>query len=219
MISHSRFFWEVRFISITTFARIYAHESPNAGSLDERESPIPHLAYGVGNLIGKKMTNLQFLQFLETVRATQGAYYKLTIIAGGARSGKTHLLKQVAVQLDLPIINLSLLLSQRLLSQNRRQRSLNAEDAAIEVIDEHITSGLCLDDTELLFDSTLRLNPRIFLQEISRNRLIVATWNGVVTGSDLRYGHAGHPDYFSQTVNGYPVVSVAAEKLQLHLTT
>lgn len=165
------------------------------------------------------MTPLQFPQLLETVRATQGAYHKLTIIVGSARAGKTHLLKQVATQLDLPLINLSLLLSQRLLSQSRRQRSLNAEDVAIEVIDEHITSGLCLDDTELLFDSTLRLNPRIFLQDISRNRLIVATWNGTISGGELRYGLTGHPDYFSQPVNGYPVVSVAEEKLQLHLTT
>ena len=165
------------------------------------------------------MTAISFPQLLDTIRATQGAYYKLTIIAGGARSGKTHLLKQVAAQLDLPLINFSLLLSQRLLSQNRRQRSLNAEAVAIEVIDEHLKSGLCLDDTELLFDSTLRLNPLVFLQDISRNRLIVATWNGVVTGGELRFGHTGHPDYFSQTVTGYPVVSVAEDKLQLHLTT
>jgi hypothetical protein len=165
------------------------------------------------------MTSLRFPQLLDTIRATQGTYYKLTVIAGGARSGKTHLLKQVATELDLPVINLSLLLSQRLLSQNRRQRSLNAEDAATEVVDANLKSGLCLDDTELLFDSTLRLNPLVFLQDISRNRFIVATWNGVITGGGLRFGHAGHPDYFSQAVSGYPVVSVAEDKLQLHLTT
>ena len=47
----------------------------------------------------------------------------------------------------------------------------------------------------------------------------VATWNGVVSDGELRYGHAGHPDYFSKPVSGYPVVSVAEDKLQLHLTT
>ena len=165
------------------------------------------------------MTDLQLPQLLDAIRATSAAYYKLTILAGGARAGKTRLLKQVAATLDLPLINLSLLLSQRLLSQSRRQRSLNAEDVAIEVIDEHMKSGLCLDDTELLFDSTLRLNPLIFLQDISRNRLIVATWTGSVAGGELSFGHTGHPDYFNQPVNGYPVISVAEDKLQLHLTT
>lgn len=140
-------------------------------------------------------------------------------VAGGARAGKTQLLKQVANQLDLPLINLSLLLSQRLLSQNRRQRALNAEDLATEVVEESYKSGLCLDDTELLFDSTLQLNPLGFLQDVSRNRFIVATWNGVVTYGELRFGQTGHPDYFCQAVSGYPVISVAEDKLQLHLTT
>jgi hypothetical protein len=165
------------------------------------------------------MTDVPFPQLLEIIRASQSAYYKLTILAGGARAGKTHLLKQVATQLDLPILNLSLLLSQRLLSQNRRQRALNAEDVATEVIAENYKSGLCLDDTELLFDSTLRLNPLGFLQGVSRNHLIVATWNGIVAGGELRFGHTGHPDFFRQSVNGYPVVSVAEDKLQLHFTT
>lgn len=165
------------------------------------------------------MTDLPFPQLLDTVRAAHGAYYKLTILAGPSGTGKTRILNQVANAIQLPSINLSLLLSQRLLSQTRRQRALKAEEVATEIIDDHLRSGLCLDDTELLFDSTLRLNPLVFLQDVSRNRLIVATWNGVVTGGELRFGHTGHPDYFSQTVNGYPVVSVAEDKLQLHLTT
>lgn len=165
------------------------------------------------------MNAISIPQLLDTIRATSGAYYKLTILAGSARSGKTHLLKQLATQLDLPIINLSLLLSQRLLSLTRHQRELRAQDVATDVIDENYKAGICLDDTELLFDSTLELNPLVFLREITRNRLIVATWNGFVTGGELRFGQIGHPDYFSQTVNGFPVVSVAEDKLQLHLTT
>lgn len=165
------------------------------------------------------MTEIRLPQLVDTIRATSGAYYKLTILAGGAQSGKTHWLKQVATELGLPIINLSLLLSQRLLNQNRRQRALNAEDVATEVIDKNYKSGLCLDDTELLFDSTLKMNPLVFLREITRNRLIVATWNGVLTGGELRFGQTGHPDFFSQTVNGFPVVTVAEDRLQLHLTT
>jgi len=167
------------------------------------------------------MTAQSLPQLVDTIRGTSGEYYKLTILAGGAQSGKTHWLKQVATALGLPTINLSLLLSQRLLNQNRRQRALNAEAVATEVIDEHYQPGLglCLDDTELLFDSTLKLNPLVFLREITRNRLIVATWNGVINGGELRFGKSGHPDFFSQPVNGFPVVSVAEDKLQLHLTT
>ena len=31
----------------------------------------------------------------------------------------------------------------------------------------------------------------------------MATWNGVVAGSELRFGQTGHSDYFRLTVNGY----------------
>jgi len=162
------------------------------------------------------VTDVVFPQVLDLIRATRGAYHKLTIIAGPSGAGKTRLLNQLATDLQLPCINLSLLLSQRLLSQTRRQRALKAEEVATEVVDEHLQSGLCLDDTELLFDSTLRLNPLTFLQDISRNRLIVASWNGPIAGGELRFAYAGHPDFFSQAVSGYPVVSVAHDKLQLY---
>jgi hypothetical protein len=164
------------------------------------------------------MTDILLPQFLDTIRGTQGAYHKLTIIAGSAGSGKTRLLNRVATGLSLPIINLSLLLSQRLLGLTRPQRALKAEEAAIEVIDEHLQSGLCLDNTELLFDSALRLNPLTFLQDLSRNRLIIASWNGPLDGGELRFGHAGHPDFFSQAVTGCPVVTASEEKLHLHQT-
>jgi hypothetical protein len=165
------------------------------------------------------MTGLPFPQLLDNIRATRGAYFKLTVIAGPSGSGKTRLLNQVAAHLQLPAINLNLLLSQRLLSHTRRQRALKAEEVAIEIVDEHYRSGLCLDDTELLFDSALRLNPLVFLQDISRNRLIVASWNGALAAGQLRFGYTGHPDFFSQVVSGFPVVTVAEDKLQLHLAT
>lgn len=43
------------------------------------------------------MTEIRLPQLVDTIRATSGAYYKLTILAGGAQSGKTHWLKQVAI--------------------------------------------------------------------------------------------------------------------------
>jgi hypothetical protein len=63
------------------------------------------------------------------------------------------------------------------------------------------------------------LNPLALLQEVSRNRLIVATWNGTLTGGELRFAYPGHPDFFRQQASGYPVISVVQGKFQLYLTT
>lgn len=165
------------------------------------------------------MIELSLSDLPEVIRATQAAYYKLTVIVGPSGCGKTQVLRQVATELQLPVVNLSLLLSQRLLSQTRRQRALKAEEIAIEVIDEHLQSGLCLDNTELLFDSSLRLNALVFLQEASRNRLIVASWNGALVDATLRFAYADHPDFFSQPFSGYPAVAIAGANLRVHLTS
>ena len=165
------------------------------------------------------MTTLDPQQVLDAIRASRGGYHKLTLLAGTSGSGKTRLLTQIATQLDLPIINLSLHLSQRLLPLTRRQRALKAEQTAMDNIDEHLQSGLCLDNTELLFDPALRLNPLSFLQDTSRNRLLVASWNGTLFEGDLRFGAEGHPDFFSHAVAGVPVITVSRDKLQLHLAS
>ena len=165
------------------------------------------------------MTQISFIQLVDLVRSVQTAYYRLVVIAGAPGCGKTRLLNQVATQLSLPKINLSLLVSRSLLTMTHRQRMLRAPEVARDVIDVHGPAGVCLDDTELLFDSALHLNPLTFLQDVSRNRLVVATWNGALEGGELRYGYAGHPDFFRQAVSGCPVVSLTEDKFQLHFST
>jgi len=165
------------------------------------------------------MTEIIFPQFLDAIRAAQCSYHKLVIIAGASGSGKTRLLHQTASALNIPAINLSLQMSQRLLSMTRRQRTLKAEEVARDAIDEQSQGSGCLDNTELLFDSALKVNPLLFLQAFSRNRLIVASWTGSVQDGDLTFGYIGHPDFFKQTARGFPVVSVLEDKLQLHFAS
>lgn len=155
------------------------------------------------------MPELSFKELIDTVHSVDSSYHKLVILAGLSGSGKTPLLKGLSEQLNLPVINLSLKMSEKLLSLTRRQRRLNAEEIARDVIDEQNGFNVCLDNTELLFDSSLRLNPLVFLQDISRNRLVVSSWNGTYDGKHLTFGYPGHPDFFQQAPSGYPVLSVS----------
>ncbi len=160
------------------------------------------------------MAELTLNEILDTVGSVQSAYHKLVILAGSPGSGKTRLLKQLAEQLNLPVINLSLKMSEKLLSLTKRQRQLKAGEIAIDVIDEQDGRSVCLDNTELLFESTLRLNPLVFLQDISRNRLVVSSWNGTYDGKHLSFGYHGHPDFFQQAPSGYPVFSVSDNQVE-----
>src|SRR4051812_18381177 len=99
------------------------------------------------------MPDLSLHELLEIVQSVHGAYHKLVVIAGPAGSDKTRLLRQLGDQLHMPVINLSLKMSEKLLSLTRRQRRLKAEEIARDVIDEQNGLNVCLDNTELLFDS------------------------------------------------------------------
>jgi hypothetical protein len=160
------------------------------------------------------MAEISFTELLDTIRSVHVAYHKLVIIAGPSGSGKTGLLNRLADQLSMPVINLNLKMSEKLLSLTRRQRRLKAEEIARDVIDEHSQLNLCLDNTELLFDSTLHLNPLVFLQDISRNRFVVCTWNGSYDGKHLSFGYRGHPDFFQQAPSGYPVFSISDNQVE-----
>jgi hypothetical protein len=54
-----------------------------------------------------------------------------------------------------------------------------------------------LDNLEILFDKHLKQDPLRLLQGISRNRSVLASWNGTTAGGRLIYAETGHPEYRS----------------------
>jgi len=52
-----------------------------------------------------------------------------------------------------------------------------------------------LDNLEILFDVSLKLDPLRCLQDVARDRTVVAAWNGAVTAGHLTYATPDHPEY------------------------
>ena len=52
-----------------------------------------------------------------------------------------------------------------------------------------------LDNLEMLFDTGLEVEPLRLLQVVSRNRTIVASWNGSYRAETLTYAEPGHPEF------------------------
>ena len=108
----------------------------------------------------------------------ESSYYKLVVVVGKSDSGKTSLLRRISTEFQLPIINLGLELSRRLLSLTHRQRKLKAAEIIEEIFDERGSLRLAIDNTEIVFDPRLKLSPLGLLKNVSRRRLIVWSWNG-----------------------------------------
>ncbi len=137
-------------------------------------------------------------------RAIQQAasqYFRLVILAGVPESGKTAALQAVAQMLGCQLVNVNLELSKRLLELTRTQRSRQIERLLKEVIAAAPGDVVLLDNLEILFDTSLEVEPLRLLQVSSRNRTVVASWNGSFHAGTLTYAEPGHPEFiqFKQT--------------------
>ena len=137
----------------------------------------------------------------QAIQQAASQYYRLVILAGVPGSGKTAALQSVAQNLGCQLVNVNLELSKRLLEMTRTQRSRQVERLLKEVIAAVSGDVVLLDNLEILFDTGLEVEPLRLLQVISRNRTIVASWNGSFHGGTLTYAEPGHPEFiqFKQT--------------------
>ena len=145
------------------------------------------------------------------VRQATALYHRLVLVVGPAGAGKTAALEAVRKRTGAPLGNLGLELSRQMLDLTAGQRPLQlrpllekwmgAMGAASEVV--------LLDNTELLFDASLKQDPLPLLQGLSRNKALVAAWTGALEGGKLRYAAAGHPEH-----RQYPARDLLAVPLQ-----
>ncbi len=142
-----------------------------------------------------------------SLQEAEGLYHRLVLLVGNVGSGKTIVLRDVAKDFGTEVINVNLSLSAELLELTSKQRALRLPGILEQVID-NVPSPVVLDNLEILFDKDLKQDPLRLLQGISRNRSVVASWNGKATEGKLNYAEAGHPEYRSYDLVDLTVVSM-----------
>lgn len=130
----------------------------------------------------------------ESLQASEGLYNRLVLLVGEAGSGKTGILQDVAGELNTSVVNVNLAISSQLLELTTKQRPLKLPRVLGQIVD-NANSPVVLDNLEILFDKSLKQDPLRLLQSISRNRSVVASWNGTVTDGMLFYAEPDHPEY------------------------
>jgi len=131
----------------------------------------------------------------DAVSQANSCVYRLVLLAGVAGSGKTRLLRQFCGEASASLVNVNRGLSQKLLDLPRHRRHRHVDRAFEELIDLRDQNVVGLDNLELLFDPSLHVDPLRLLQLNSRNRTLVASWNGVVSEGALTYATPDHPEY------------------------
>jgi len=131
-------------------------------------------------------------EIIELIDQAQVLYHKLILIVAPSGWGKTAVLSEVSRRTEFRHINLNLELSRALLGLTLRQRSRQVQRTLEGVVGKYDQEPVLLDNLELLFDPTLDQDVLRSLQILSRNRIVVAAWNGNVDNGNLIYATPEH---------------------------
>lgn len=142
-----------------------------------------------------------------SIKAAEDLYHRLVLLVGEPDTGKTLILQEIAKELGTSVINVNLALSSELLELTKKQRSLRLP-AILDQITDQAQSPVVLDNLEILFDKDLQQDPLRLLQSMSRNRAVVASWNGILNSGRLLYAETGHPEYRSYETVDALIVSI-----------
>jgi adenosyl cobinamide kinase/adenosyl cobinamide phosphate guanylyltransferase len=141
--------------------------------------------------------------------AARQMYYRLVLLVGSARSGKTSFLKAIAASQSAPLINVGLELSNRMLEVAEAQRPIETPKLLDEILRD--TKDLVLlDNIEILFDVTLKQDALRLLQKVSRNRTVVAAWCGSIEKTFITYATPDHPEFRKHPIKDFLVVDPQA---------
>lgn len=128
---------------------------------------------------------------------------KLVLLIGPTGCGKSKLLSHLADGRAAKVMNVGAELGARLAALPQRERVLNANVAMRDLADEYASGELLLlDNIELLFDQSLRLDPLDLLKRYAHSRRVVAAWPGQLREGRLSYAEIGHPEYQDYGLDG-----------------
>ena len=134
-------------------------------------------------------------QIMCKAKQTAELYHRLILLIAPAGTGKTATLQEVQVRTGAPLVNVTLELSRRMLELTKRQRSIQLPRLFQEVAGNGGGEMILLDNIEVIFDVGLKQDPLRLLQGLSRNRTVVAAWNGAIVDDSLTYAVPAHPEY------------------------
>ena len=130
---------------------------------------------------------------------------KLILLAGNG--GKTQLLRSLGERLQSLPVNVGVKLGQRLAATPASDRGFSANELLRDItVSARSNAPLLLDNLEVLFEPSLKINPLDLIKRLAHARSVVAVWPGELRDDRLVYARLGHPEYRDYTRDGIVVL-------------
>lgn len=153
------------------------------------------------SLPGSLLEVMERLELL--VKDIQALQSKLVLLIGTTGAGKSALLRHLAARRCTKVLNVGAELGKRLAALPMRDRRLQAKEILRSLAAESASEDLLLlDNLELLFDQTLRLDPLDLLKRYAHAQRVVAVWPGEICRGRLTYAEMGHPEHKDYNLEG-----------------
>ncbi len=146
-------------------------------------------------------------QIVRKVGPASGLYNRLVLVVAPVGAGKTTALQDVRNRTGAPLVNVNLELSLRMLELTKHQRALQLLPLLREIVGNGGDETILLDNIEVIFDISLQQDPLRLLQGLSRNKTVVAAWNGIIVEDSLTYAAPEYPEYRHYLIRDFLVVS------------
>lgn len=117
------------------------------------------------------------------------------ILVYGVNTGL--LLETLALNKNLPLINISKELSEHLLQVSPTERARLFPALFSDLLGEYQQSSLLITRPEIFFEPTLAVDPVRLLLNNAKNKTLIVQWPGKVSASTLSYATLSHPEYRS----------------------
>lgn len=133
---------------------------------------------------------------------------KLILLLGN--TGKTKLLRMLAQRLNIMPLNAGVELGHRLAATPFSERAFSTNELLRDITDSaRGAAPLLLDNLEVLFEPSLKINPLDIIKRLAHSRRVVAVWPGELRDDRLVYARMGHPEYRDYTRDGIVVFESA----------
>jgi type II secretory pathway predicted ATPase ExeA len=146
-------------------------------------------------------------QVLRKIGQAAENYHRLLAVVAPEGAGKTVALQEVHVRTGAALLNINLELSRRMLDLTERQRTLSLPRLLGEIVGGVEGDVVLLDNIEILFDVSLKQDPLRLLQNLSRNKTLVAAWNGSIESGQIIYATPDHIEYKRYPIRDFLLAS------------
>ena len=150
-------------------------------------------------------------KIINKIEQASELYHRLVLVVAPQGSGKTTVLRNVQQNLGVPFVNINLEVSRQLLELTARQQVLQLSCIMEDILRGAETEVVILDNIEILFETSLKQDPLRLLQALSRNRTVVASWNGEIKDKHLTYATPGHLEYRRYPAHELLVVTMQSD--------